>query len=388
MVADPTRLPRISRKRKVAYTAIIFVALLVLCEVAVRARVWVRHGFSVGSVDSLFVHSNEYDLIMPRPGYESKGSTTWIKINSLGFRGDEIAVTKPPNTIRIACLGASTTFCAEVSSNLATWPQRLGQELARKYPDIKFEVINAGVSGRMASDSLKTLKRRVLPLRPDIVLVYHANNDIMLDSRAIAQERGLIARGVNHQPPGPIGILAKYSLLVDLVYKNVWIASSRVEQEDATGKLGGIPHEMPDRFIDIYRQIHAELAERDILLALSTFQVKYRRDQDRSQQLRNADVSFWNAPWMTIDDLLDAVDLYNRAIRDFAHEHDIPVMADTGFIPADDGHFTDAMHLTDRGCDLLALKFVDLFEQAKLVEEVLERRKTSNVGGHATESAG
>src|SRR5262245_16000000 len=98
----------LSRKRKIQCTALFIVLLLILCELAVRIRSRVKHGNAhVGTSNELLVLDEKLDMRIPQPGFETQGSSSSIKINSLGFRGEEITVDKPPGTIRVACLGAS-----------------------------------------------------------------------------------------------------------------------------------------------------------------------------------------------------------------------------------------------------------------------------------------
>ena len=136
MAAEPMRIPL---RRKLAYMAVLVVFLLGVCEIGLRARAWIRYGSpSTGVRDPMLVHDDVADLFVPRPGYEVKGAQIHIKINSLGYRGDEFTKEKPAHTVRIVCLGASTTFNAEASSNDATWPHRLQERLEHAYPDVKF----------------------------------------------------------------------------------------------------------------------------------------------------------------------------------------------------------------------------------------------------------
>ena len=50
-------------------------------------------------------------------------------------------------------------------------------------------MINAGVPGYVVTESLKNLEHRVLPLEPDLVIYYEANNDMAIDTRALARSR-------------------------------------------------------------------------------------------------------------------------------------------------------------------------------------------------------
>ena len=170
--------------KKVLFTSLVVLVMLGACEAAVRVRGWMRYGSAGTSVrDPMLVYDADADLFVPRPGYEASGNRIGIKINSLGFRGDEFTVQKPPNTIRIVCLGASTTFNAEVSTNDATWPHQLQDKLRAAYPGRNIEVINAAVGGYTAAENLRNLKHRVLRLDPDLVIYYEANNEIVKDTR-------------------------------------------------------------------------------------------------------------------------------------------------------------------------------------------------------------
>jgi len=126
-------------------------------------------------------------LPIPKPGQH----TGRIRINRQGFRSPEIPRVKPPGTVRLAFLGGSTTFCAEVSSNEATWPALVSRWLRERHPEVMFDYVNAGVPGYGLGYIRKTLKYRVSPLRPDIIILYEATNDLAGDTRGIATQRGL-----------------------------------------------------------------------------------------------------------------------------------------------------------------------------------------------------
>ena len=64
-----------------------------------------------------------------------------------------------------------------------------------------------------------------------------------------------------------------------------------------------MPPDLPRHFIGLVDQMRQDLAARDVPLVLSTFIVKFRRNQPREMQIANADVEFYYMPWMSIDDL-------------------------------------------------------------------------------------
>jgi len=346
---------RIPTRRKLLYLGVIIALVLLVCEVGLRARAWIRYGSpATGVRDPMLTYDPVADLQVPKPGYEIRGAKIHIKINSLGFRGDEFSRVKPPHTFRIVCLGASTTFSAEVSSNQAMWTSRLQEKLRADHPGLNVEVINAAVGGYVAADNLKNLRHRVLPLDPDLVIYYEANNEIVHDTQELAIREGLLAAGGRRQSTF-VTRMSKASLTFDLAYKNLSILMR--SRDTSTRKLDRIPRDLPAHFIGELDEMRTELAAKNIPFVLSTFIVKYRRDQDRATQIANADVAFYYMPWMSIDGMLDAMDVYNQAILDYGKRTGLDVIDDRTMIPPDAEHFTDCMHLADKGNAVMAERF-------------------------------
>jgi lysophospholipase L1-like esterase len=115
-----------------------------------------------------------------------------IKINSLGFRDDEITINKPKNTKRIIILGDSFTFgmgvdqkevFTEVLENLLNEAnektQSQSQEINQGKQATYYEVINAGSIGYTLDNEYLLLKEKGLALDPDIVIIaFFVGNDV------------------------------------------------------------------------------------------------------------------------------------------------------------------------------------------------------------------
>jgi len=97
-----------------------------------------------------------------------------ISINSLGFRGEQVALEKSPGKFRILCLGDSFTFGSYVNDE-DTFPHLLGEKLRRQ--GMSVEVINAGVGGTTIVDQAYFL-RKALVVKPDLVLLTFSENDV------------------------------------------------------------------------------------------------------------------------------------------------------------------------------------------------------------------
>lgn len=96
--------------------------------------------------------------------------------NSWGFRGPEFPVEKPTGTLRVICLGASTTEGQHDDDQ--TYPHYLEVELQKLLPGRPVEVINAGHSGAKMADLLEVFVKRIRPLKPDLVVLYETSNNI------------------------------------------------------------------------------------------------------------------------------------------------------------------------------------------------------------------
>ena len=130
---------------------------------------------------------------------------------------------------------------------------------------------------------MKNLRHRVLPLDPDLVIYYEANNEIVNDTAELARRRGFIA-GTGRSRV--VAAVSQYSLLFDLVSKNVsMLAAGRVRLRDA---IDTIPRDLPSHFVGVLEEMRQDLAARDVPFMLSTFIVKYRRNQiGRAQRLES-----------------------------------------------------------------------------------------------------
>ena len=375
MTDQPVAIPT---HRKILYLAVVIVALLAVCELGLRARQWMRYGSFAASVrDPMLEYDPQADLLVPRPGYEVKGARLDIKINSLGFRGDDFERRKPPHTVRIAAVGASTTFCAEVSDNHKTWPHRLQEKLAAAYPGVRFEVINTAVGGYTAAENLRNLTHRVLPLDPDLAIYYEGNNEITKDTRQLALDRGLIAPGNSRSLARTI---SDHSLLFDLTYKNLVILAGRRKAAAATQTIDSVPPDLPNHFIGQIDEMRRALAAKDVPLVLSTFIVKFRRNQPRETQIANADVEFYYMPWMSIDGMLDAMDTYNQAILDYAARNGLPVVDDREAVPANAEHFSDAMHFVDKGAEAMADRFFTYLQTSDALQQAIANTSAAHNG--------
>jgi lysophospholipase L1-like esterase len=316
---------------------------LLLVEGAIRVRQWVKYGRATGTVTAL-VTDPRTGLTIPRPGL----NTGHIKIDSRGFRNPEIEMPKPPGRIRLAFLGASTTFCAEVSDNDSTWPSLVCRELRRRYPGVTFDYINAGVPGYDLDLIQKTLLLRVAPLNPDVIVFYEMTNNFSKDTRDLAQRNGLYAG-----KPESSSFLARYSVAWFLVEKNL-IIRERQRRALTSPRLvydaDSLSRGFEARLVELLSACHRVAP----VCAAATFSHKVRRSQPPEVQLQNCNTSLYYSPYMSAQGFLDGFDAYNRAIREAAATTGTILIGDEDSIPGDDRHFADSVHFRDAGARRMA----------------------------------
>jgi len=117
-----------------------------------------------------------YMLYAPNPEWRSADGKS--RHNSLGFRGAEVSFEKPPGTIRIVCMGESSTYGSGIPDNAQTYPARLEAHLCSANPGQAIEVVNGAVEGFTTAENVLRALFDVVPLRPDLVVYYYTHNDV------------------------------------------------------------------------------------------------------------------------------------------------------------------------------------------------------------------
>lgn len=99
--------------------------------------------------------------------------------NNLGYAGKRALTThRKRNSVRIYCVGGSTVEDHDPDQGPdSSWPGKLEDILASRFPNTTIECVNAGVAGYTSAESLAEFLFRGIDLKPDILLVYHNVND-------------------------------------------------------------------------------------------------------------------------------------------------------------------------------------------------------------------
>lgn len=326
-------------------TVVVLVVLAAAAEGAIRLRQKLRYG-TVATVEQTYAVDARTGLRVPIANLSSGP----ISVNSLGFRGPEIVVPKPAGTVRIAFLGASTTWCAEVSGNGEVWPHLVAASLGESFPGVRFDYVNAGVPGYTLDAMRRNLELRVAPLDPDVIVIYEAANNLTGELRALAAQQGIVADTAFRETSW----LGTHSLLWNLAEKNLKILLARRAAEAQEHRLDIDPARLGAQYRDELTRLVRAAEQRAPLVAIATFSTQVRRGQTPEQQMRALSSALFYTPFVSARGLVEAYERYNQIARDVARETGALLIAGEDDIPGDPAHFVDTVHFTDAGSAAMA----------------------------------
>lgn len=144
------------------------IILIIIVELTFRA-------FGYGTDYSTFINIEdkfgEYYFFNPRlPEKYFVNSTITPSVIPDGFK-----INKDNNTFRIFAMGGSTTAGFPYPPNVS-FPRLLKDKLEKKYPGIRFEVINLGISA-VNSITMKDIIGDVVEQKPDLIIIYAGHNE-------------------------------------------------------------------------------------------------------------------------------------------------------------------------------------------------------------------
>ena len=165
---------------------VLFVGLIALAELllwavgfeSLRQRMAAQGAGPVAARPKALVDDAELGWV-PSPGFDGEIEGIRYRINSLGFRGDDIDREKPKGALRVLCLGDSTTYGVMVEGR-RIYTSVLERKLSEMLAPRRVEVINGGVPGYSSFQASLFLSDRCFELEPDIITLCVGLNDSFL----------------------------------------------------------------------------------------------------------------------------------------------------------------------------------------------------------------
>ncbi|MEC4888435.1 MAG: GDSL-type esterase/lipase family protein [Nitrospira sp.] len=299
------------------------------------------------------------------PGLQFQSGPFRVEVNSLGFRGPEIAMPKPKGVFRIFALGESTTFGWKgVRSHDEAWPALLEAKLRAAYPDRTFEVVNAGVPGYTSIEQRINFMLRVSHLEPDAILIYHGNNDLNWSWVPDLQTKLIYARGESISAPGWYNRMVDHSYVLMEIRSRINLVSrsSKVKRDDVDAAALKMLEQNLQGLI-------AEARRAKVQVAIGTF--SHGLDEAGKPEQYNADETALGVPavgrWfdnLSPQGLRRSFPLYNDMVRSLARAEGLPLAEPAKQVPPTPEFHTDWCHFTAKGEQLMAQIWFDALEQA------------------------
>jgi lysophospholipase L1-like esterase len=356
----------------------IFSVLFILggCEVIFRIYD-ANRGLTIR--DHQFQTSNSGYVKHPHIGIVHRVPWNWendIVINHLGFRGvTPESIEKTDGAYRIICIGGSTTF--GVVAEDETYPVQLSNILNDEVEGRTIEVINAGVSSYTTVESLINLELRLLDYQPNMIVIYHAINDLRGNwIPNFKSDYTHYTKSWEYETTSEY--LAKFEDVGDSFLEEnsvfYWIVRNRLQN----WVLSRIINTHPDNYItEPVREFKtAKPFKRNILnmiaiaklhgieVVLSSFALNLSKDwPDEKKQKYFIEQNPFNMSPNSIDETIDGIEAHNTVIREIAGATNVIFVDNGGIIPADESLFTDAMHPNAAGNALLARNIADVIKK-------------------------
>lgn len=353
---DRTPEPHFGLVKSIVFSIVLIAFFLGLAELGVRG--W---AYYLRDDAERFDIATQTFVLVPGKHRSFGGIAT---INSQGFVGEELK-EPGPDLLRIAAVGDSCTYGGGF---FTAYPAKLqGMLEQRERPGVRYEVVNAGVSGLNSELALRRLRTRVLPLEPDVVTIYIGWNDLMK---------------VDPFGGGGSARWAHLARLIDrlwlvkglrkLLFYHVrpYLRPPATGAESHTGRLDGFE---PQLYEATLREMIASVRSIDALPVLITLPTVVRPDMT-IEDVRRTNVFFPYFPSAYgVRDLLDLIGAYNGTIRRVAAEEDVPLVdLALAFERLDDPtpYFLDTMHTTPDGAELIASLLLRSMDAQGLIDRV------------------
>ncbi len=285
----------------------------------------------------------------------------WFKTNSLGLRGEDVSVEKPAGVFRIACLGGSTTFDIGSVGKDLPWPEVLQKQLRAMLPGQGIEVINLGIPGYTSFDSLINLQYRVLALEPDLVIFYHAHNDINYSTFGGSKPSGSGDLFPSEQRPR--SYTERWLLHNSLLYAKGRMKLKRLSvlsEFFSTPPKAANSDQFDQRFVQGAAMFRANLnsflaicAANNIAVVLPEVVIAYREDLDPAEKRAKGEMLTTVYRGQSPEWVTAKYATYNEIISELAATYGCRFVSTSDFVPGGDRYFQDVMHFNGRGSKVM-----------------------------------
>lgn len=375
---------------KLLVVMLIFFGTIELCA---RVDDAIRYGapfWREYSADQLHLDDREgYRRNVPLASFEK-----W-RNNRYGFRGPDFPQEKIPGVLRVVCLGSSETYGFHESPG-KEWPAQLQALL----PADRFQVINAAVVGTSLPSFGPYLEKRILPLRPDIVILvvpplFYFNQGKEAPRGRPAQAKVPAQRPLAARVLANLRSLPKVKQVCKRALQNTFPERFRTRQlesltrqveEQELAKLAGrkpyddIPQEYLLRFHDDLTAVVALLQGQGVKVVLTSYpSLLSVQNLPRFPEMFLGVRKFCIG--LSCTGLTQGYQRFNAVSASVAAERGAPFVDCAGALPKTADYFGDGVHYTDLGARRISELLARALTGAAPAARELEPASRSGRGG-------
>jgi len=369
----PTAHP-LSRRKRIVFSCMLgaFVLAAVECT-SWLFLVFQQEGTKPVSMSESIYQPHTYIGYTLRPGARDESYFDgYLAINSAGYRGPELMRGK--DRVRIVCLGGSTTFSIRVGND-TTYPRLLEQKLRETYGSDEIEVVNAGVGAYTSAESLANLAFRVLGLQPDVLIVYHAVNDVHPRVTPGFQADHSHYRKAMESRDDWLTALQRFSGFARVLNRSR-MKSMHVRHMTTHVKFEDIP---PDDQLANFRRTDSSAFERNIesMIALA----KARNVDVVLSTFTYSKENLRDTEFLSYEAYSEGIAQHDDVMKRLASRHGLPLVDVAARFPDERTElYSGSVHLVSAGTEIKAQIFHDELVASHVLEKHLQRPSSSGSG--------
>jgi hypothetical protein len=303
-------------------------------------------------------YSKETLFVVDSVGYHNQPNAEFEKwkINSFGFRGEEIERQAPEDVTRILLLGSSETFGLYESPG-KEFPAQIGEKLNDEYPG-RFQVLNGGVPGINIPLVQHLYENWLAGFKPDLVLYTPWPTAYLLNPPPGQHNIDNLEK--IRSAPFELRIVGKTkTMLKGFVPASLQTAISDMSNRKlkAGNKDQELLMDVPMDRLDLFAEhltgfIHL-IQQNGARVVLLTRAVGVTPPFSEHEQRWLVD---WHRryPLVADDTLLEMVRLGNRTVKEVARQTGVEVIDVASQIPKTTEFFADHVHFTSVGSEKMA----------------------------------
>ena len=299
-----------------------------------------------------------------------------LHINRWGFRGEDIERIKPSQTYRIFVVGGSTVYSDRVAFELSH-ARILEKQLRERYPTLSIEVQNAGTHWHTSQHSLMKILFNIQDFNPDMIIIYHAINDLYRSFSQKSFTLGPYQNDYSHYL-GPMAPMMREYLKehtgprvltlerVRTYFARDWFADFRdIPKDDSTSNLSEVSvNNWPSlpAFERNMKNLALLVKSLEMELVMASQPYLYRRDLNKMELekiLFPATFCRIGRSKADISSMIKGMEAFNDVSRRIADSHGVLFVDLERFVPKSLKYFQDDVHYTEEGNRIIGQNFAE-----------------------------